>query len=194
LGLGPNDKTLLFFGNIAPYKGLEYLITAFAEVLRKDGNYRLIIAGKPKGDEDYWNQIQQELIRSGVRDRVLERIEYIPDEQTELYFKAADVLVLPYTRVFQSGVLFLGYGFGLPAIVADVATLKEEIREGESGFVFRPQDSSDLAKTIDRYFASDLFRELESRRPQLMEYANERYSWDKVAGITRAVYLNLLAT
>ena len=56
----------------------------------------------------------------GVRDRVIERIEYVPDEETELYFKAADVLVLPYTRVFQSGVIFLGYSFGLPAIAADV--------------------------------------------------------------------------
>jgi glycosyltransferase involved in cell wall biosynthesis len=194
LGLGRNDKTLLFFGNIAPYKGLEYLITAFAEVLGKDENYRLIIVGRPKGSQDYWSQIQQTIARGGLGDRIIERIEYIPDDETELYFKAADVLVLPYTHVFQSGVLFLGYGFGLPAIAADVATLREEIREGESGFVFRPRDSSDLARTIDRYFASELFRELESRRPQIKEYANERYSWDKVAGITKAVYLNLLAT
>lgn len=195
LGLGHNDKTLLFFGNIAPYKGLEYLVAAFAEVLKNDGNYRLIIVGRPKGSEEYWNQIKQTIAaRGGLRDRIIERIEYIPDDETELYFKAADVLVLPYTHVFQSGVLFLGYGFGLPAIAADVATLKEEIREGESGFVFQPRDSSDLAKTIGRYFASELFLELESRRPQIKEYANERYSWNKVAGITKTVYLNLLGT
>jgi len=53
-------------------------------------------------------------------------------------------LVLPYTRVFQSGVLFLGYSFGLPAIAADVGNLKEEIIEGQTGFVFRPKDLSDL--------------------------------------------------
>ena len=95
---------------------------------------------------------------------VIERIEYIPDEETELYFKAADVLILPYTHVFQSGVLFLGYSFGLPAIAADVGTLKEEIIEGQTGFVFKPQDSSDLASKIDKYFKSELFRNLESRR------------------------------
>ena len=82
-------------------------------------------------------------------DRVIEKIEYVPDEATELYFKAADVLVLPYVRVFQSGVLFLGYSFGLPVIAADVGSLKEEIVEGKTGFVFKPQDSSDLARTID---------------------------------------------
>ena len=42
---------------------------------------------------------------------MIERIEYVPDEETEIYFKAADVLALPYAHVFQSGVLFLGYNF-----------------------------------------------------------------------------------
>src|SRR5205823_6987669 len=112
----------------------------------------------------------------------------IPDEETELYFKAADVLVIPYTHIFQSGVLFLGYGFGLPVIAADVGTLKEEIVEGETGFVFKAQDSCDLAEVIGCYFGSELFRNLENRRANIREYANNRYSWDKVTAITMDVY------
>ena len=192
LGTSGGDKALLFFGNIAPYKGLEYLISAFAELLNKDRSYRLIIVGKPKGSEGYWKQIHQRIARSGIRDRVIERIEYIPDEETELFFKAADVLILPYTRVFQSGVLFLGYSFGLPAIASDVGTLKEEIIEGQTGFVFKPQDSSDLASKIDKYFRSELFRDLETRRAEIKAYANERYSWDKVAAVTTSVYSRFL--
>src|SRR6266576_936588 len=192
LGTSEGDKALLFFGNIAPYKGLEYLISAFAELLNKDRSYRLIIVGKPKGSEGYWNQIHQGIARIGIRDRVTERIEYIPDDETELYFKAADVLILPYRRVFQSGVLFLGYSFGLPAIVSNVGALKEEIIEGQTGFVFKPQNPSDLAKVIKRYFASELFAGLDSRRPRIKEYANERYSWAKIATITTIVYSNLL--
>jgi D-inositol-3-phosphate glycosyltransferase len=191
LGVNSSDKTLLFFGNIAPYKGLEYLVAAFTELLKKDRTYRLLIVGSPKGCKDYWNQIRQTIADSGVEDRVIARIEYVPDEATELYFKAADVSTLPYVHVFQSGVLFLGHSFGLPAIAADVGNLKEEIIEGETGFVFKPRDSSDLAKTISRYFTSELFRELESRRPKIKQYANERYSWNKVAAITMAVYSNL---
>ena len=192
LGTSGGDKALLFFGNIAPYKGLEYLISAFAELLNKDRSYQLIIVGKPKGLEGYWKQIHQEIARSGIRDRVIERIEYIPDEETELFFKAADVLILPYTRVFQSGVLFLGYSFGLPAIAADVGSLKQEIIEGETGFVFKPRDSSDLARKIHNYFNSELFRNLGSRRAGIKAYANERYSWGKVAAITASVYSRLL--
>jgi glycosyltransferase involved in cell wall biosynthesis len=191
LGVADSDKTLLFFGNIAPYKGLEYLVSAFTELLNKDRSYRLIIVGRPKGSEGYWKQIHEGIARSGIRDRIIQRIEYIPDEETEVYFKAADVLILPYAHVFQSGVLFLGYSFGLPAIAADVGTLKNEIIEGETGFVFKVRDSSDLARKIEKYFKGELFRNLETRRAHIKVYANERYSWDKVAAITTAVYSNL---
>jgi D-inositol-3-phosphate glycosyltransferase len=194
LGISTSDKTMLCYGQIAPYKGLEYLISAFTELLKRDRNYRLIIAGKPKWNEIYWNQIVQVMIDRGVRERVIERIEHVPDEETELYFKAADVLILPYIRIFQSGVLFLGYSFGLPVIAADVGSLKEEIIEGKTGLVFKPQDSSDLARKIENYFNSELFHNLETRRSQIRQHANERYSWEKVAAITTAVYSNLLSS
>ena len=192
LGIADTDKTILCYGQIAPYKGLEYLIAAFAEVLKGDGRYRLIIAGKPKWNHDYWNQMARLIIDKKVQHRVIERIEHVPDEQTELYFKAADILVLPYTSVFQSGVLYLGYSFGLPAIVSDVGSLKEGIIEGETGFAFRPQDVSDLARNIEKYFTSELFRDLQSRRAQIKHYANDRYSWGRVAAMTTAVYSRLL--
>ncbi len=82
LGLVSEDKAILFFGNIAPYKGLEYLAAAFGELLQTDPSYRLIIVGKPKGDENYWGRIHRSTAQSGIADRVIERIEYIPDEQT----------------------------------------------------------------------------------------------------------------
>ena len=169
------------------------MIAAFIEVSRKCKDYRLIIAGKPKGCEDYWNRIQEEIIRSGVRDRITERIEYIPDEETEVYFKAADVPVLPYTHVFQSGVLFLGYSFGLPVIASDVGSLRQEIIENKTGLVFKPQDSADLAKSIESYFSSDLYRQLENRRQEIQDLANQRYSWTKVGEITKSVYASLLS-
>ncbi len=194
LGIADSDKTLLFFGNIAPYKGLEYLVSAFTELLNQDRSYRLIVVGRPKGSEGYWKQIHEGIARSGIRDRIIQRIEYIPDEETELFFKAADVLILPYTRVFQSGVLFLGYSFGLPAVAADIGTLKEEIIEGKTGFVSKPQDPSDLANVITNYFESELFRDLETRRAEIKAFANERYSWDKVVRATTAVYSDLLRT
>jgi glycosyltransferase involved in cell wall biosynthesis len=192
LGISSGDRTLLFFGNIAPYKGLEYLIAAFGELLKKNRGYRLLIVGKPKRSETYWNQVRRTITSSGIGDRIIHKIEYVPDEATELFFKAADVLILPYTRVFQSGVLFLGYSFGLPAIAADLGSLKDEIIEGQTGLVFKAHDSSDLARKTQEYFNSELFHNLEARRAQIKEYANERYSWEKVATIMTSVYAKML--
>jgi D-inositol-3-phosphate glycosyltransferase len=192
LGIAEKDRAILFFGNIAPYKGLDYLIDAFQQVMAGGGAYRLIIAGSPKNCENYWNAIQESLNRHVNRDRILKKIEFIPDAETEVYFKAADVLVLPYRHIFQSGVLFLGYSFGLPIIVADVGALREDIIEGKTGYLCKPEDSADLASGIEKYFASDLYHDLDNRRQEIREYARQRYSWDLVGELTKNVYKELL--
>jgi glycosyltransferase involved in cell wall biosynthesis len=91
-------------------------------------------------------------------DRIIQRIEYVPDEQTELFFKAADVLVLPYTHIFQSGVLFLGYSFGLPVIATDVGSLKLEIVGGDTGFVCQPKYTRRIwPSAIEKFFSHPTF-------------------------------------
>jgi len=192
LGIQPDEKTILFFGAINPYKGIEYIVAAFQQLVGRHDDYRLFIVGRPNNCEGYWASIQQASRVEVEKKRITIRAEYIPDEETELYFKAADVLVLPYRHVYQSGVLFLGYSFGLPVIAADVGALREEIAEGKTGFVFRPEDSADLAATIERYFASDLFANLSGRRRGIRDFALERHSWDEVGGLTMNVYSNLL--
>ncbi|MGA8069706.1 MAG: glycosyltransferase family 4 protein, partial [Terriglobales bacterium] len=193
LGLGDREKTILFFGNIGPYKGVDSLVTAFQKVAATNPEYRLIIAGKPRGGcEQYLKEIQDTIGRDGSRARVLQKIGYVPDEDTELYFKAADVLVLPYTEVSQSGVLFLGYSFGLPVIATDVGALRDEIVEGRTGFLCRPCDPDDLANTIEVYFQSDVFKFLGDRRHEIREYARQRHSWEVVGETTRKVYEELL--
>src|SRR5262249_39697560 len=191
LGIDPVEKTMLFFGHIAPYKGLEYLIDALGR-LSRPSEYRLIIAGNPKaGFEEYWQTVSG-AIASVAGARVLQRIEFVPDAETELYFKAADVLVLPYRHIFQSGVLFLAYNFGLPVLAADVGSLRDDVVEGRTGFVFRPEDPGDLARAIETYFGSELFRQLPERRRDVREYAEERHSWGAVGATTRRLYADLL--
>jgi glycosyltransferase involved in cell wall biosynthesis len=193
LGIRPGEKAILFFGNIAAYKGLEYLIAAFERIVADDGDYRLIVAGRAKKATDpYVVDILEQLNRKIVRERTVLRMEFIPDEDLELYLKAADVTVLPYTRIFQSGVLFLAYRFGLPVIASDVGLLREDVVEGETGFICKPEDPLDLAKTIERYFASSLYRDLASRRGQIRKYIQERHSWDAVCETTRSVYAQVL--
>jgi glycosyltransferase involved in cell wall biosynthesis len=195
LGIQQDERAILFFGAIKPYKGLEYLVTAFQQLARTQGPHRLIIAGeRKKGSEEYLNKIQEGIARESSRERVIQKIAFIPDDEAELYFKAADVAVLPYTEIFQSGILFLSYSFGLPVIVTDVGSLREDIIEGRTGLVCKSRDSADLGATILRYFDSDLFRELEHRRQEIRGYALSRHSWGVVGDMTRNVYSGLLAS
>lgn len=192
LGLAADEKVILFFGNIAPYKGVEFLVEAFIQIAKGGGNFRLIIAGRPKGSEEYWAGVLAQINASPVREKVILKIEYVPDAETEIYFKAADVLILPYTHIFQSGVLFLGYNFGLPCIAADVGALKDDIVEGRTGWVFPARDAAALARALEKYFQSELFADLAVRRMDIKAFAHDRYSWAKVADITTNVYAGLL--
>jgi glycosyltransferase involved in cell wall biosynthesis len=193
LGIRTDERTVLFFGAIKPYKGLEYLVAAFQQLEGKQGNYRLIIAGeRKKGSEEYWSEIQRRISRGSSRERILQKIGFIPDDEAELYFKAADVAVLPYTEIFQSGVLFMAYSFGLPVIATDVGSFSEDIIEGSTGYICKPRDSDDLAETIQYYFDSDLYRELGLRRREIRDYAFSTHSWGAVGELTRNIYRNML--
>jgi glycosyltransferase involved in cell wall biosynthesis len=191
LEIPATDRVILFFGNIAPYKGLEYLIEAFRLMMINGANYRLIIAGNPKNRDDYWNGIEESLDRHPNRDRILRKIMFIPDAETEVYFKSADVAVLPYRHIFQSGVLSLSYSFGVPVIASDVGSLREDIVEGETGFICRAEDSHDFARALEEYFSSDLYYQLANRRQEIRNYALRRYSWEIVSHMTSDVYKQL---
>ena len=67
-----------------------------------------------KSSRDYWDSIEKRIMEYGLDKFVVKRFEFVPDHEIEIYFKAADVLVLPYRFIYQSGPLFLAYNFGLP--------------------------------------------------------------------------------
>jgi D-inositol-3-phosphate glycosyltransferase len=191
LGIGGDERTLLFFGQIAPYKGLEYLITALKLLASSGERIRLVIAGKVKrGSEDYWRSIQRSIVDSGLGDVVIQRIAFIPDEEVETYLKAADVVVIPYLDIFQSGVPFLAFSFGLPVIATDVGSLREDVTT-ETGLLCRPRDARDLARAIQEFFNSGLHADPAGASVRIRALAAERHSWETVVERTCGVYAAL---
>jgi glycosyltransferase involved in cell wall biosynthesis len=194
LGLEPGTKTVLFFGAIRPYKGLEHLVSAFLRLAERHAEYRLVIVGAAKkGCEDYLTKIQQQIAGHPAGAQVIQRTHFVPDCDTELYFKAADVVALPYLEIFQSGVLFLSFSFGVPVVASDIGSFRDDVIEGWNGFLYDLNQPEALAQAIEKCFASDLYRELESRRDAIRTAAEQAHSWETVGQATRSIYEQLLA-
>ncbi len=193
LGLSVSDKTILFSGKIKSYKGIEQLFAAFKLVIARDESYRLIVAGAvDKGLEGYMLSLEGTVAEEIAKRQIILEKRFIPDAEMEIYLKAADVLALPYSEIFQSGVLFLGYSFGLPVIATDVGSFREDVIEGETGYICRPGDAEDLARAIETYFSGDLYENLSRRRQDIKNYANANHSWDALARATCDIYAGLL--
>jgi glycosyltransferase involved in cell wall biosynthesis len=64
--------------------------------------------------------------------------------------------------------------------------------EGETGFLCKPCDETDLSRALGQYFQSDLFKNLDEKRQDIRAYVEERHSWTTVAEITNNVYAELL--
>lgn len=191
LGLEPKHRVILFFGRITPSKGIDWIIPVFRTLVSRDDSYRLIIAGRPDNCDEYWSLLRSDLendLRAGT---ILLRDQFIPEEDVEMYFKGADVLILPYRDIYQSGVLFLGQSFGLPVLAADVGSLKDDVVNDKNGWVFEPENAIMLEERIERYFSSQLYAGLEQHRPRIREEAVLRHSWDVIARSTIKVYAEL---
>ena len=191
LGIGIDEQAVLFFGQIAPYKGLEYLIAAVGMIADAGGRVRLIIAGKVKrGSEDYWRHIQRTILDRGIGDRVTQRIHFIADDEVEHYFTAADAVVLPYVNIYQSGVPFLAFSFGLPVIATDVGSLREDVTQ-DTGLLCKPRDPADLARALTTFYENGFHKSHEEVTARIRRFVAEGHSWDVVAARTAAVYGSL---
>ena len=132
---------VLFFGMIKPTKGLDILLEAM-----KGLTCKLIVAGRPRRSS--LNDVQSTLNAIGQEGRLYSMIRYISNDERDLLFKAADVIVLPYKRIYQSGVLLMAMSYGLPVIVSDLEAFREVVNDGENALMFKSENVKDLSAKI----------------------------------------------
>lgn len=140
-----SKNVVLFFGYLRPYKGLDNLIRAFNRVLSSEPDTTLLIVGECYEDlRKYTDLITAERLDG----RTMLVTKYVANEEVEPYYKAADVVCLPYNSATQSGIVMMAYGFRRPVVVTDVGGLPEFVQPGRTGVVVPPGDLDALAGGI----------------------------------------------
>jgi len=142
-------KTILFFGLIRDYKGLDLLIEAVNQL---DNSYQLIIAGESYGNFDKYTAQILATCNPG-KYKVFNR--YISDVEVPTFFSAADVCILPYRSATQSGITSIAYNFDLPLIATNTGGLSENIEKPGVGLMVPDISSESIAATICRFYEHD---------------------------------------
>jgi glycosyltransferase involved in cell wall biosynthesis len=175
----PTGRTILFFGLIRAYKGLDVLLDALPGV--RDA--RLVVAGDP------WEDMEP-LRRAADGLDVEWRLGFVPQDEVPRLFRDATIVALPYKHLRQidsSGVLALALGHGRPLVVSDVGALGEVVSDFGAGRVVPPGDAAALASACEEVLGElePAFRGTQAARRAL--------SWDAVAEAHELMYADMVA-
>ena len=180
LKLDLNTRYLLFFGFIRDYKGLDLLIKAFSDERLRKYPVKLLVAGEYySSPESYLT-----LIKECKLEELIElRTNFIPDDEVNLYFSAADMVVQPYKSATQSGVTQIGYHFNKPMLVTNVGGLSEIIPNGVIGYVVEPESGA-IADALVDFYEQERMTDFEAN---IME-EKKKFSWSNMVQTFTAVY------
>ncbi|MBU1053742.1 MAG: glycosyltransferase [Proteobacteria bacterium] len=171
LGFNSQDNIVLFFGKADTYKGLDILIEAFDQLNLP--SMKLLIAGWFP-DSSYRQQITSAINNADHRAAIYLHEAFIPNDEVEYYFKSADVLVLPYRNIYQSGVVFLCFNFGLPIVSTPVGSIPEFIGD-DMGIITETNDPQGIADGLRHFFeAKDKFNR------EIIAAKAKKYKWENL--------------
>jgi glycosyltransferase involved in cell wall biosynthesis len=170
--------TLLFFGLIRDYKGLEFLIKAEPLVAEAIPGVKILIAGE--GDF----QKYQEMIKNPDHFEIQNR--YLNDAEVAAVFSRAAIVVLPYVDASQSGIIPIAYAFKKPVIVTDVGSIAEVVEDGKTGIIVPPKNSVALSEAIITLLKNDSLRK--EMGLKAYEKMQAELSWEQIGIETMKVY------
>jgi len=181
----PDDaKVVLFFGIIRPYKGLKTLLDAFAIVQQAMPKARLVVAGKPW---EPWAPYQESIEKHNLSSSVIKKLDFIPEDEIEVLFSAADLVVLPYSHFdAQSAAGTLALPFGKALLVTDTGGLPQLVSTPQA--VVPPDDPVQLSKRITTILTDGSLRH--RLEQDSLQKAGE-LSWESIGKQTVEVYQRL---
>ncbi|MFI5220129.1 MAG: glycosyltransferase, partial [Bacteroidia bacterium] len=163
---------ILFFGFIRKYKGLDLLLEAMADERIRNEKIKLIVAGEFYEDRKYYDDIIE---KHNLKDQLILRTDYIPDDEVKYYFGAADLIVQPYRSATQSGISQIAYHFEKPMVVTNVGGLPEIVPHGKAGFVVYAEPN-EIAGAILSFYHSGKEKEF----IEGVKEEKKKYSWQNI--------------
>lgn len=177
--LKQEPQTLLFWGRISPYKGIEYLVKAAKIAKKRVPGLKVVVAGKPNYALD-----TTELEADEVFDF---RNGFIENPELVKLIEQSALVVCPYTDATQSGVLMTAYAFDKPVLATAVGGLPEAVVEGVTGRLIPPANVEALANAMVEMLQNPEEMKAMSRNIKAMK-SEGRFSWEKIASDTLKVY------
>lgn len=179
-GIAESPHTILFFGRLSPYKGLDYLLKAVPIIKMKVPTLRVIIAGG--------GELKYAGIDSVGDDSVLLINKRLDNSDLAGLIQKASLVVCPYTDATQSGVIMTAYAFNKPVVATAVGGIPEAVNDGVTGMLVPPRDPQALAEAIIELLSN------ESKRSRMADAIGRlsrqgEFAWDRIARKTVAVYI-----
>lgn len=178
LELNDDSTVFLFLGNIRPYKGVNELVNAFGSIPGSD--VRLLIAGKAFNDADM-RTLEQRVEKDP---RIVMHAGFIADDELQVYFNAADVVVYPYRNILTSGAVVLGMSFAKACIAPSIGCIPDYL-DTNGAFLYDPGDPSGLVSAIEQARANKA--RLAGMGQHNFKKA-EAWNWDLIASRTAELY------
>lgn len=179
LKISDENYVLLLFGRIEKYKGIENLIKEFINL---DLNKATLLIVGYCSDKSY-----QDTLLKYKKDNIYFNFSYIVNEEVQIYYNAADIVVCPYDYISTSGSSILSLSFGKPVIAPLIGNILDF--PNNVGFFYSGDNRNGLRNAIMKSFNQ------KSKLPMMGKYAYEyakSLSWEKIAFKTRNVYEKIL--
>ncbi len=176
---------ILFFGQIKRVKGIEVLFDAAQILVGKGIDFTLNVKGKPS---DYAAEdIETMLVERGIRDQTQLKLTYLPTGDVVTSMKENDVVVLPYRRIYQSGVLLFAVSAGAVVVSSNLPAMCEIIKDRQNGFTFADGSAEALAKVLEQIanLSPDQRNQISDRA---FRTARDEFDWSDIAGATIEAY------
>ncbi|WP_439483335.1 glycosyltransferase family 4 protein [Cyclobacterium plantarum] len=175
------NHTVLFYGNITKYKGIDILISAIEKIVRSSTKINFIIAGAGEFNHDI----------SGIKSNVKVINRHLSNEEIAELNELATIVVCPYSSASQSGVVMTSFAFDNPIIATNVGALPEMIEDNVTGLIIEPENSEVLYQALLNLFNRPE-KIIELRNNVHIRNHNSENSWSSISNKTFLLYQSVI--